>query len=99
LRVADTHDRFTRYHGSRDLVSLSSVGLALGAPVARAALLLAISLLVLTAIALQFAQVRALYGGDESTATRVNCPSCGSRVPAEPDACEYCGEPLDGGAE
>ena len=80
-------------------MTLSSVGLVLGSPVVRAVLLLAVCLLVLAAIALQFAQVRALYGGDESTAERVNCPSCGSRVPVEPDACEYCGEPLEGSAE
>jgi hypothetical protein len=48
---------------------------------------------------LRFAQVRALYGGDESTATRVNCPSCGSRVPAEPDACEHGGALLELAAE
>jgi hypothetical protein len=64
-------------------MSLSSGGLALGGPVARATLLLAVCLLVFAAIALQFAQVRALYGGDESTAERVNCPSCGARTPAE----------------
>jgi hypothetical protein len=89
-----------RYHGPRDHVPLSSAGLALvlGGPVARAALLLTVCLLSLAAIALQFAQVRALYGGDESTAARVNCPSCGARTPAEAE-CEYCGEPLEGGAE
>jgi len=82
-------------------VSLSSVGpvLALDGPVARAVLLLAVCLLVLAAIVLQFAQGRALYGDDESTAKRLNCPSCGSRVPAEQDACEYCGAPLEGSAE
>jgi hypothetical protein len=87
-----------RYYGPRDHVPLSSVGLALGGPVARAALLLAVCLLVLAAIALQFAQVRALYGGDESTAARVNCPSCGARTSVD-STCEYCGEPLEDGVE
>jgi hypothetical protein len=82
-----------RYRGTRDHVSLSSVG-----PLVRGAFLLAVCLLALAAIALQFAQVRALYGGDESTAERVNCSSCGARTPAEADACEYCGDPLEGGA-
>lgn len=75
-----------------------SVVLSLGS-LARGALLLAVCALALAAIALQFAKARALYGGDEGNAERTNCPSCGSRVPAEPDACEYCGEPLAGGAE
>jgi len=70
-----------------------------GGAVGRAAILLAICALVLVAIVLQFGQVRALYGGSETAEERINCPSCGSRVPAEPDACEYCGESLEGGAE
>jgi rRNA maturation endonuclease Nob1 len=79
-------------------VPQSTVALTLG-PLARATLLLAVCALALAAIALQFAEVRALYGGDEERTERSNCPACGSRVPAEPDACEYCGEPLEDGAE
>ncbi|AXG05677.1 hypothetical protein DU500_04075 [Haloplanus rubicundus] len=75
-------------------MSLPSVGLT---PVTQAALLLAVCLLALAAIALQFAKVRALYGG-ESTAERVNCPSCGARTPVD-STCEYCEEPLEDGAE
>jgi len=79
-------------------MSHPSGALQLGGPVGRVALLLAFCALVFAAIALQFAKVRALYGGDESTTGRVNCPSCGARTPAD-DACEYCGESLDGDPE
>lgn len=68
-------------------------------PVARAAFLLVFCALVLAAIALQFGQVRALYGGDGTAEEGVNCPACGARTAVDGGTCEYCGEPLDGGAE
>jgi len=77
----------------------TSIVPALGGPVGRVALLLAFCALVLAAIALQFAKVRALYGGDGADAERVNCPSCGARTPTEADVCEYCGDSLAIGKE
>jgi rRNA maturation endonuclease Nob1 len=81
-------------------VNVTHVGPALTiGPLARGAFLLAVSALALAAIALQFAQVRALYGGEGAHAERINCPSCGARVPADGAVCEYCGEPLEEGVE
>ncbi|AZH24173.1 zinc ribbon domain-containing protein [Haloplanus aerogenes] len=76
-----------------------SAALQLGGAGGRVAFLLAFCALALAAIALQFAKVRALYGGDASDERRVNCPSCGARTAVDEEVCEYCGEPLDGGAE
>ncbi|MFB6103149.1 MAG: hypothetical protein ABEJ73_11365 [Haloplanus sp.] len=67
--------------------------------VGRAAFLLAFAALVLALLAFQFATVRALYGGDESTEQRVTCPSCGARTAVGSVTCDYCGERVDGTEE
>jgi hypothetical protein len=70
----------------------------LGGALGRGALLLAFCALVLAAIALQFAEVRALYGDDGADEEHVNCPSCGARTAVDEGSCEYCGEPLKDGS-
>lgn len=65
-------------------------------PVARFALPLALAVLFFLVIALRFAEVRALYGGEFATRDRrINRPSCGARTPADADTCDYCGEPVE----
>ena len=60
----------------------------------RTAVLLAIGVLAVVAIALQFLKARAVYGNEESGASKTNCDDCGARVPVEAEACEYCGAVL-----
>ncbi len=71
--------------------------LALGAGLERVGLLVALCAAFLALLALQFGTVRALYGGDGTDHdARTNCPSCGARVAADADACQYCGSTLRG---
>jgi len=57
---------------------------ALGNTVERLAVLAVFGALVVAALAVQFANVRALYGGESAAEDgRVTCPSCGARTPAE----------------
>ncbi|WP_251341809.1 zinc ribbon domain-containing protein [Haloplanus halophilus] len=70
----------------------------LGGAVERLALLVAFGALVVAALALQFAKVRALYGGDATDGDeRVTCPACGARTAADAATCDYCGDPLGDG--
>lgn len=61
------------------------------------ALVIGFMVIVFVAIAFQFLQVHELYGSGDSTTPdqQINCSSCGARISAEADTCDYCGEPIE----
>lgn len=63
--------------------------------VGRYVLLAAFGVIVFARIVLQFEHVHEVYGDDTaSQESKINCLSCGARVPADADACGYCDESL-----
>lgn len=61
----------------------------------RSLALLAVLVLGGGLIAVTFARSRELYGsGDGQRERQINCPSCGTRLPADSESCTHCGEPL-----
>lgn len=70
---------------------------ALVEAIGQIALVIGFMAFVLLAIVFEFIKVHELYGsGDSTTPDQLtNCPSCGARISAQADACEYCDSPVD----
>ena len=72
------------------------IALALLDSLGRVGSIVAIMLLALFVIGVQFVKSRELYGNGDSTRVdeQTNCPACGARTPVEKDSCRYCGESI-----
>ncbi|QFU83438.1 hypothetical protein [Natronorubrum aibiense] len=82
--------------GSSFAVGLHTASV-LDAPISlgRLVFLVAFGVLVVATIVIRFEHARAVYGSDDATREpKTNCPSCGARILAESDVCEYCEESL-----
>jgi hypothetical protein len=63
----------------------------------RIALVIGFMLIVFAVIVFQFLKVRELYAsGDSATPDeQANCSSCGARISADADTCNYCSESIE----
>ena len=76
--------------------SVAVVVLSLADTAWRAAIFLAYAILLIFVLYIGFIRARVVYGDDDEEESKLNCPSCGARTPANAETCDYCNEPIEG---